>query len=109
MRHQVTQSGTIVHVAVGDEIVVQVPEQIGGGYEWMVSTTLPAGIEAFEIDSLVSAGVGAASMRQLGFRVTSLGRHVITLSHLRSWEGLASAIGTFTVEIEPFAEAKQSH
>ena len=102
MRHHVTKSETTVHAALGDEIIVEVPEQTGGGYEWMILTPIPHGIETFEIASIIpsGAGFGAASIRQFGFSVVSPGRYVITLMHCRSWEGLANAIGSFTVKIE---------
>lgn len=103
MRHHVTQSGTVVAAAVGDEILVQLAERATSGYEWHVTPALPAGLEELPADAVPGTtpplGIGAQNLRSFRFRVRSAGSWSLRFSQYRSWEGPSAAIENFEVAI----------
>ncbi len=101
-QHSVTESGSTLRAAVGDEVVIVVPERATAGYEWDFAADLPAGVEAVTTPQPEppETGIGGDVPRAIGVRVTAEGTFTVELIHARSWEGPASSIGTFTVTIE---------
>ena len=77
--------GSAVHVAVGDVVIVRLPENPTTGYRWSVERSAglaPAGDEF----SATSSAVGGGGERTLRFAARSPGTFRIEASLRREWE-----------------------
>jgi inhibitor of cysteine peptidase len=91
--------GRSVEVHPGDEIVVRLAENPTTGFRWevdQVEAVAPAG-DSFELGE--PALVGSGGVRTLTFRVMQEGTGSVELKHWRSWEGDATALGRFRVDV----------
>jgi predicted secreted protein len=99
---EVTQSGSTVHLSIGDEIVVRVPEMPTTGYGWTVSTVDPA-LRLVESTFVPPVGngseptPGAGGQRVIRLRAAAVGEAGAELALKRSWETDAVPTETFTV------------
>lgn len=100
-RHVVRESGRSVNAAVGDEIVVMLPECATAGYQWHVADGLPPCLVEYpESQPTVNhTEIGSDALRAIGLRVTGTGTHLVRLLHYRPWEGPEKSSSSFTVEI----------
>jgi inhibitor of cysteine peptidase len=95
---EVTQSGSQVKVAVGDEIVVRIPEIPTSGYAWSVSSVDPqlqVVSDAFVADGGELPAPGAGGQHVVRLRAQSAGHARAVLVLKRPWESSASQ--TFSV------------
>jgi predicted secreted protein len=99
---EVTQSGSSVHLSVGDEIVVRVPEVPTTGYAWTVSTVDPA-LRLVESTFVPPVGngsepaPGAGGQRIIRLRAAAAGEAGAELALKRAWEAEAAPTETFTI------------
>lgn len=96
------QSGSSIHVKVGDSVVVRLPENPTTGFRWSVDAAgepvlMPAG------DDYIlgqDAGVGGGGERVFCFTAKSPGNATLRLKNWRHWEGEASVMDRFTLAVE---------
>ncbi len=100
-----TDSGQSIAARVGDEIVLQLPENPTTGYRWEV--ILADGLEPVA-DGYVAAeqepadaepAFGRGSLRELRFRATEPGIVRLELKHWQAWEGEDSVDRRFAADI----------
>jgi inhibitor of cysteine peptidase len=81
-------SGRTVQAAVGDTIVVRLPENPSTGYAW--TATPSDGLEPLADDFVAPSSspalVGAPGTRVLKYEVTASGTQSVEASYQRSWE-----------------------
>jgi len=99
---EVTRSGSSVRVAVGDEIVLRVPEVPTTGYVWTIGTVDPAlRLVESAFDGPHSEGdgpeppPGAGGERVIRLRAAAAGEAGAELALKRPWE--TAPVETFTV------------
>ncbi|MET9021291.1 protease inhibitor I42 family protein [Actinopolymorpha sp. NPDC004070] len=98
----VTKTGTSTVAAVGDEILVQLPENATTGYQWSVERVSgPLEVVSSEL-ALPGAGpgvapVGAGGQRLVRLAVVAPGLGAAELVLSRSWE--TSSLERFEVEV----------
>jgi predicted secreted protein len=101
---EVTQNGSSVHLSVGDEIVVRVPEIPTTGYVWAVNVVDPA-LRLVESTFIPPVGngsepaPGAGGQRVIRLRAATAGEAGAELVLKRGWESEAGSgpTETFTV------------
>jgi inhibitor of cysteine peptidase len=99
---EVAALGENVHVKVGDEVVVRLPENPSTGYRWELDT--PRGSLELADDAYVrprDEAVGSGGERHFTFRATGRGEARVRLRLARSWEPNAIQQGSVGVTIEP--------
>jgi inhibitor of cysteine peptidase len=107
---EVRASGSTVQVAVGDEIVVRVPEIPTTGYTWTMSDVdekLQVMADSYVSGGGVGAGAdagghpapGAAGHRMVRLLALSPGAAEVRLSLKRPWESSATEVFAFTASI----------
>lgn len=87
-------SGHTINVAVGSIITVRLKEMPTTGYRWIVEAA--DGLE--QVSSRfqeAGAAIGAAGVREIQFRATSVGTHELRMQNRRDWEGAGSAVEEF--------------
>jgi predicted secreted protein len=82
-------------VAVGEDIVVVLPESPGSGHRWFLDEGPPPLADHYEP---ASAGAGGTGRRELRFRAEHPGAFDLRLVRRRAWEDRADA--EFRVRIE---------
>jgi inhibitor of cysteine peptidase len=101
-RVQVGTLGERVHVRVGDEVVLRLPENPSTGYRWQLEP--PHGSLELADDAYVrprDGAVGSGGERHFTLRATNSGQAEIQLRLARSWERQAIRQGSVAVTIEP--------
>ena len=95
-------NGKQLAIQVGDELLVELPENPTTGYRWQVNSSGEASLtldrDNFELPS--NALPGASGVRLITFRATVAGRSKLRLELRRPWEQGKSAIQEFAVPIE---------
>jgi inhibitor of cysteine peptidase len=92
-------SGSRVEVRPGEMVTVRLKENPTTGYRWAVEQ---AGGLRLESDHHAGAGPapGAAGVRELGFRASERGEHVLRLKQWRDWQGEGSVVGRFQLSVQ---------
>lgn len=95
------QGGTTIALAVGDTMVLQLPENASTGYRWAF-TSLDRDRLSVDEENYRASGRGLGSGGQAHWRLVARapGRVRVVLSRQRSWEGERSAIEQFAVDVE---------
>jgi inhibitor of cysteine peptidase len=92
--------GKTVDVHVGQTVIVSLPENASTGYRWAIEHADPSLVEAREAEPRYPSGaVGAGGRAQWVFLAKIPGTTLITLKQLRPWEGDASIVGRFHVQL----------
>jgi inhibitor of cysteine peptidase len=94
--------GGRVHVKVGDEVLVRLPENPSTGYRWELDS--PPGSLELADDAYVRSrdgAVGSGGERHFTLRATSIGEAEIQLRLARSWEQQTIKQGSVAITIEP--------
>ena len=94
--------GGRVHVKVGDELVLRLPENPSTGYRWVLDP--PRGSLELAEDAYVRSrdgAVGSGGERHFTLRATNSGHAEIQLRLARSWEQQAIKQASVAVTIEP--------
>jgi inhibitor of cysteine peptidase len=92
--------GRAVDVHLGDEVVVSLPENPTTGFRWEVAALRGVqlvGEASFRLAEPVALGSGGN--RTFRFTASDVGLGRIELIHRRSWEGDATALGRFAVDV----------
>ncbi|MHC4229122.1 MAG: protease inhibitor I42 family protein [Planctomycetota bacterium] len=86
----------------GDEILISLPELFSGGYQWLPVDPEKEILPLLRTGECESPGdaIGAASMKTFLFKAKSPGTRHVQLKQLREWEGDASTIERFDIDIE---------
>jgi len=86
----------------GDEVLISLPELFSGGYQWVPVDPEKEILPLFRISEAESPGdaIGAASMKTFVFKAKSAGKRHVQLKHFRQWEGDASIIERFDIDVE---------
>ena len=98
-------SGQSIAARVGDEIVLQLPENPTTGYRWEVGVAdgldlVADGYVAAEPDvAATEPAFGRGSLRELRFRAREPGVARLELKHWQAWEGEDSVDGRFAADI----------
>lgn len=89
-------AGRTVEVAVGDRLVLALPENAGTGYTWQVEE-LPPGARVVEehYEQPEGAGIGAASEHVFVLETPQGGR--VRMRHGRPWEGPQGLVERYEV------------
>ena len=91
MQVHVGDDDTAVEAAVGDSLVIALPENGTTGYQWTVSAAGDAVVvETDEFAPPGSAAPGAAGQRLVTLRATRTGTAVVDMRLERPWEALAT-------------------
>ncbi len=91
MQVHVGDDDTAVEAAVGDSLVIALPENGTTGYQWTVSATGDAVVvDTDELAPPESAAPGAAGRRLVTLRAAQAGNAVVTMRLERPWETLAA-------------------
>ena len=95
-------SGKSLVVSPGDEIAIGLSENISGGYQWVVADPEVQILPLLHTDEgkSPSDAPGAYSMKTFLFKAKSTGTRHVQLRHLRKWQGDASTIEVFEVDVE---------
>jgi inhibitor of cysteine peptidase len=94
--------GGRVHVKVGDEVLVRLPENPSTGYRWELDP--PQGSLELADDAYVRSrdgAVGSGGERHFTLRAKRIGQAEIQLRLARSWEQHAIKQGSVAITIEP--------
>ncbi len=93
-------NGKSAEVHVGDKFIVRLDESPTTGYTWAVKSD--GGIlmlEASDYSPAFSNRIGGGGTRTFHFLARKSGATKLVIKLLREWEGEASAIDTFSVDI----------
>jgi inhibitor of cysteine peptidase len=97
-----SDQGSTFETLPGDEIVIQLQENITTGYQWEVAEIDPSVVELLNTDYLETPEpgiLGRGGTRRLRFRASGAGRTCIQLRLRRSWEALDATIERFEVTV----------
>lgn len=96
---EVRRDGDVVAAAVGDLVVVRVPENGGTGYQWSVAEVgAPLRIDGQRWESAGSALPGAGGERVIELRAVAPGVADVRLGLRRVWE--PDPVRSFSVRVE---------
>jgi inhibitor of cysteine peptidase len=105
--HMLTEKddGRVVIVRVGDEVRVALPENASTGFRWAVDHVDGDVIEVLGEDAVYSSGatsgaVGSGGTAVFRFRARKRGSGELGLKHWRHWEGDASIIRRFSIQLK---------
>ncbi len=91
-----TAQGSTVDVAVGQSVVVELPENASTGYRWVVDHIQPPLVEAAEAHPRYPSGaVGAGGRAVWTFTAKAPGSAAVVLKRWRPWEGEAGVAERF--------------
>jgi inhibitor of cysteine peptidase len=94
-----THGGCSMQAAVGDTLVVRLPENPTTGHQWQFA--LPAGLSVLADEMAAAGGTpGAAGERMLRLRADAPGRHALSAQLRRSWEAGAPPTAQFAVTVD---------
>ena len=97
--HVVEADGERVAVAVGDEVVIRLPEPATGGFAWSVGE-LADGVEIVSADlSAASKMPGAAAHRTVRLSIRRPSEGLVTLVLGRPWEGAEPPVQRFSFSL----------
>jgi inhibitor of cysteine peptidase len=96
------RNGQTVNVRVGDEVVIQLPAQMGTGYSWQLRTreakiAVPQGEP--ELKSTPGQAPGAPEQQLFRFKIQAPGSTTIQLQYVRPWEKNQPPQKTFQVTL----------
>lgn len=93
------QHGGSLRAAVGDDLLLRLPENPTTGYRWAFS--LPAGLSPVADDyTAAGSAPGGGGERVLRLRATTPGRHAITAALQRSWDAGGAPQASFSATVE---------
>jgi len=78
-----------IAVAVGDEVVIDLPERATAGYQWFV-VAAPPGVDVSIDRSAVNTSVGGEALAHVVARVRAAGGGVLELEHRRPWDSFST-------------------
>lgn len=106
-------NGETVKLRIGDEIMLQLPENATTGYRWYIDRA--EGVEEV-VDEETSASapstpspsspeernpiMGRGGLREFRFRATKAGKGRLALKYYRQWEGEDSALDSLAVGLD---------
>jgi inhibitor of cysteine peptidase len=93
------QNGGTVSVAVGDAVVIRLPENPTTGYRWQVDAVTRLTLVADEFSS-VSSAPGAGGERHLRFITPAPGSFHVQATLRRAWEVDAAPQAQFRVTVQ---------
>jgi inhibitor of cysteine peptidase len=95
-------NGKQLAIRVGDELLVELPENPTTGYRWQLNSSGDASLtldrDEFELPTNSTAGSGGT--RHISLRASSTGHSQLRLELRRAWEQGQSAVEEFAVPIE---------
>lgn len=96
------RNGQTVNVRVGDEVVIQLPAQMGTGYSWQLrardaKVAVPEGEP--ELKSTPGQAPGAAEQQLFRFKIQAPGSTTVQLQYVRPWEKNQPPQKTFQVTL----------
>lgn len=96
------RNGQTVNVRVGDEVVIQLPAQMGTGYSWQLRAreakiAVPQGEP--ELKSTPGQAPGAAEQQLFRFKIQAPGSTTVQLQYVRPWEKNQPPRKTFQVTL----------
>ncbi len=95
-----SDNGRSVSVRLGEQFRLTLPENASTGYRWAIDRNDAAFMEAQAPLAQYSApGVGAAGSVAFIFQGKKAGTGEIVLKHWREWEGDASVIARFRIQV----------
>lgn len=94
-------NGRPIELHVGDVLNVTLEENPTTGFLWAADVSDRRVLEEDESEysPVSTAGIGGGGSRTLIFRAVAPGECRISATHMRSWEGEASALGRFAVAV----------
>ena len=93
--------GQTITVRVGQPVVVSLPENATTGYRWAVDRVDPETVEIREGESQYGSGaVGTGGRAQWIFVPKARGTVSIALKRWRHWEGDASIVERFRIQLQ---------
>jgi predicted secreted protein len=101
-RVQTGVTSQTTYVRVGDEVVIQLPAQMGTGYSWQLrardaKVAVPQG--ETELKSTPGQAPGAAEQQLFGFKIQAPGSTTVHLQYVRPWEKNQHPQKTFQVTL----------
>lgn len=96
------RNGQTVNVRVGDEVVIQLPAQMGTGYSWQLRArgakiAVPQGEP--ELKSTPGQAPGATEQQLFRFKIQAPGSATVQLHYVRPWEKNQVPQKTFQVTL----------
>lgn len=96
------RNGQTVNVRVGDEVVIQLPAQMGTGYSWQLRArdakiAVPQGEP--ELKSTPGQAPGAAEQQLFRFKIQAPGSTTVQLQYVHPWEKNQPPQKTFQVTL----------
>jgi inhibitor of cysteine peptidase len=96
------RKGQTVNVRVGDEVVIELPAQLGAGYSWQLQgqeakVAVPQGEP--ELKSTPGQAPGATEQQLFRFKIQTAGSTTIQLQYARPWEKDLPPRKTFQVTL----------
>ena len=91
-------AGARVDVHTGDVVTVRLHENPTTGYRWAVDGADGLRLES-DRNTPSGTAPGAAGIRELGFRASVPGDHVLRLKQWRDWQGEQSVIGRYRIDV----------
>lgn len=97
------RNGQTVNVRVGDEVVIQLPAQMGTGYSWQLRArdakiAVPQGEP--QLKSTPAQAPGAAEQQLFRFKIQAPGSATVQLQYVRPWEKNQPPQKTFQVTLQ---------
>lgn len=93
------QHGSALRAALGDDVLLRLPENPTTGYRWVFS--LPAGLSQVADDyAAAGSAPGSGGERVLHLRAAAPGQHVVTAVLNRAWDTGAAPQGSFSATVE---------
>lgn len=97
---EVREDAANVTVSPGDRVVIRIPENASGGYQWTVEETpAPLELESSELAPSTESAPGAAGERVVKLRATEQGKGRVVLVLSRAWEQATAPEDQFSIEV----------